>query len=311
MKPQFRMLTAFVRVVGTLLPPLGAEIGYALFRRLGTPQSVRTRDRRVHERARVEHVDIGDRLVRVYAWGTGGTPVLLVHGWRSRASRFSDLVEALESPERTILAFDAPGNGDSPGDRTTVLDYASAITHLGERYGRFEAIVGHSFGVLATFIAVREGVRTDRIVSIAGSYSFDHILATFVDGIGLPTVAVPGLRRRILRRIFPLVEDPTHRFLAEVEPTDTVTELLVVHDELDPSVEIEQGRIIADAHNGPTVLLETSGLGHSRILSDPVVVAKVRDFVSGVAGGEPDQLQGHQEPMPEVEPKESSPASIR
>lgn len=68
---------------------------------------------------------------------------MLVHGWRSRASRFAALVTALATPDRTIVSFDAPGNGDSMGSRVTVLDYADAIRQLGEQYRGFDVIVGH------------------------------------------------------------------------------------------------------------------------------------------------------------------------
>lgn len=279
MKRPHRMLRALLGALGRVVPAVAAEVAYQLFWRLGSPAPVSARDRTVHERAARSQLAINGKLVTVYTWGSGPTPVLLVHGWRSRASRFAALVDALETPDRTIIAFDAPGSGDSIGERTTVLEYAAIVRQLADRYGRFEAIIGHSFGTLAGFIAAREGVATDRIVSIAGAYSFDHILATFVDGIGLPARAVPGLRRRIQRRIFPNELDFPRRFHAELDPTETTIPLLVVHDTTDRAVGMDEAELIHDSHTGEKQLMITNGLGHSRILGDPHVIERVSRFI--------------------------------
>ena len=110
-----------------LAPPVAAEIAYRLWWNLGKPEPVHARDRAVHAQAVVGEIEVNGKSVTTYTWGTGRRVVVLVHGWRSRASRFSALVAALSEPGRTIVAFDAPGNGNSPGTRTSVLDYAEAI----------------------------------------------------------------------------------------------------------------------------------------------------------------------------------------
>ncbi|HPM52709.1 MAG TPA: alpha/beta hydrolase, partial [Rhodoglobus sp.] len=96
--------------------------------------------------------------VVTYRWGTGPRVILLVHGWRSRASRFAPLVRALETPETTIVSFDATANGATPGKFVTILDYIDAIRRIADTYGPLDTIVGHSFGALASMVAVREGV---------------------------------------------------------------------------------------------------------------------------------------------------------
>src|SRR4051794_19633808 len=146
-----------MRGLSRVAPPLAAEIAYRQFVSLGTPETVHPRDAAIHARARVGSLELNGAPVATYAWGTGPETILLVHGWRSRGSRWANLVAALESPQRTIVAFDAPGNGDSPGHRTNVLDYAAIVRRLAARHGNVQAIVGHSFGVLASFLAVREG----------------------------------------------------------------------------------------------------------------------------------------------------------
>ncbi len=271
-----------LRMLSVVAPPLAAELGYRIWRNLGTPERVRPHDADVHERAARGTLDLADSRVATYTWGDGPEIVLLVHGWRSRASRFSAVVRELESPGRTIVAFDAPGNGDSTGKWVTVLDYAQIIARLSARYGGIDTIVAHSFGVLATFLAVREGALVSRLVSVSGVHDVDEILDEFARQAGLTGRAKAGLRSRIEQRTFPQVVDIWRRFVAELDPADIRTPLLLVHDQRDPVVDPQQSELIAEAHNGPTHLVLTDGRGHVRILSDPKVVGEIRRFADGV-----------------------------
>ncbi|MEO8095987.1 MAG: alpha/beta hydrolase [Pseudolysinimonas sp.] len=283
MTPPPRLLTALIHLMGMLVPSLAARIANGLFWDLGRAAAVNQRDSAVHERAARSSLELNGEKVAVYAWGDGPTAILLVHGWRSRASTFATVVAALERSDRTIIAFDAPGNGDSDGHRTTLYDYAAIIRILSERHGRLDTIVGHSFGVLATFYAVRGGVHTDRIVSIAGVHSFETVLATFAAAIHLPGRALRILRRRIERTLLDGDATRWRTFVSELEPTDVTTPVLVIHDSGDAAVPVSEGERIASAHNGPTELVITTGLGHSRILGDPAVLQRIAEFVTSPA----------------------------
>jgi pimeloyl-ACP methyl ester carboxylesterase len=274
------MMNALSRVA----PPLAAEVAYRNFVSLGSPERVHARDAAIHSRARIGSVELNGSSVVTYAWGTGPRTVLLVHGWRSRGSRWSTLVAALESPDRTVVAFDAPGNGDSPGHRTTVLDYAAIVRRLAARHGSVEAIVGHSFGVLASFLAVREGAETARLVGISGMASATQLLDAFSAQVGLTARAKRGLARRFEARVFPHETDLWHRFVAELDPTETRIPLLLVHDELDPIVPAGQADLIAQAHLGRVEIQRTRGLGHHRILNDAGVIETIRGFIEAPVG---------------------------
>jgi pimeloyl-ACP methyl ester carboxylesterase len=262
-------------------PPVAAEVGYRLWRSVGRPEPVHPRDAAVHARAARGILDLDGTAVATYAWGDGPEVVLLVHGWRSRASRFGALVEALEGPGRTIVAFDAPGHGDTPGTRTSILEFARILRLLAARHGGATAIVAHSFGVLSAFLAAREGVAVDRIVGIAGIHDADEIVEQFCREAGLGARAQRGLRRRIEHRFFAGVPDIWRRFTAELDPTDTSTEVLLVHDRGDPRVGFRQSEQIRDAHTGPVRLVATEGLGHNRILGSAAVVDEVAAFLDG------------------------------
>jgi len=284
MPPIQKIMGALSRVA----PPFAAELAYRRFVSLGTPESVHPRDAAVHARARRGSLELNGSSVATYTWGTGPETIILVHGWRSRASRWSTLVTALESPERTIVAFDAPGNGDSPGHRTHLLDYVAIVRLLAARHGGVRAIVAHSFGVLASFVAVREGVASERLVGVSGMATATQLLETFSDQVGLTARARNGLGRRFQHRVFPQETDIWRRFVAELDPTEARIPVLLVHDDDDPVVPVAQAERIAEAHLGGVTVERTRGLGHNRILSDPDVVELIRDFIQApIEGGGP------------------------
>ncbi len=275
MKPLPAWFRAIVRVL-SVIPPLGSAFGWRLFWQLGDPARVRPSEQAFHDSARVSR----DGDIVSYAWGDGAQTVLLVHGWRSRASRFSAIGSALVERGYTVVSFDARGNGDSGGTRTHALEYAEIITALGQRYGRFDAIIAHSLGAVAAFIAVRHGVRTRRVVTIGAPHDFDSVIRTFATAIGMPPAATRSLKRRVVRWARPLGVDVRRELVSELDPTAYTTPLLVVHDTGDREAPLEQAMQIVEAHTGPVETLITDGLGHNRILSDAGVVERISRFVA-------------------------------
>ena len=267
----------FVRVLGTIAPPLMTRVAWKLFWDLGTPTPLREDARDVQNRASRETASVNGHEAVLYRWGTGPSPVLLVHGWQGRASQFAAIIRGLESPDRTIFAFDAPGNGDAPGDRTDIFDYIAVIRRVYDEVGAFEVVVGHSFGVLALFSAIRAGVKTDRIVSIAGVSGFNYVVSAFATALDLPIGVIRRLRRRIERDIFAGDTTFWRTWVSELEPTNE-TPLFVIQDRYDRAVDFRQSALIAEAQVGPLTELYTSGLGHSRVLSDTSVVESIVRF---------------------------------
>jgi pimeloyl-ACP methyl ester carboxylesterase len=114
--------------------------------------------------------------------------------------------------------------------------------------------------------------------------------------VGLSGRARLGLRTLIERRTFPDVTDMWHRFVAELDPADIRTPLLVVHDSGDPVLDPRQSELIAEAHNGPTEVIRTDGLGHGRILSEPGVLGAIARFTDAPLAEAP-VADGLREPL--------------
>lgn len=274
MKPLPRWFRAFMRTV-SVIPSLGAAVGWRLFWHLGDPAPVRAAERDFHEKATVTRE--GD--IAFYRWGTGDRVVLVVHGWRSRASRFAAIGERLVALGYTVVSFDARGNGDSEGTRTHALEYAELITALYKRHGRFEAIIAHSLGSVASAMAMRGGVQAKRLVVVGAPHDFRSVIRTFTDAVGMSDAARRALQRRVVRWAKPLGVDPWREVVTELDPTSHDVPLLVVHDTADREAPLEQAMRVVEAHTGPVETHITEGLGHNRILSDPGAVERIVGFV--------------------------------
>lgn len=258
-------------------PRLATEAAYGLWLSSGFPKQVHPRERAVMRTAHRSSIRVNGHRVTVYTWGSGGTPVLLTHGWHGRAAEFADIVVELRRDERTIIAFDAPGHGESGGHMPDVRDFAATIAALGERYGTFEAIIAHSFGNLASMLAIREGTRAERLVSIGGVAELRFVLTGISEIMNLNARTFDGLRRRIERRQFREVPDVWARMSATSAPLEVP--LLIIHDLDDSWVPYGQAETLAAAHPRNSRTIVTSGLNHHRILRDPAVLDAISRFL--------------------------------
>ncbi|WP_159943799.1 MULTISPECIES: alpha/beta hydrolase [unclassified Nocardiopsis] len=271
--------------LNTLAPVAPRPVG-ALLRRMwsrpGAPRPVAEADRDMHERARTETLRAGRWDVATYAWGDGVRPVLLVHGWASRASRFAPLVRRLLDLGYSAVSWDAPGHGATPGPVGMVPDAVEIIRRLQERHGRFHAVIAHSLGAAGAVHALREGVRADRLVLVAGVAELGTTTEEFTAALGLGPRAVRALRRSVERHHFGGDPSVWERFSTTHAPGTVTRPALLVHDVDDARVPVEQARLTLAALGGPARLVTTSGLGHNRILTDGAVIDRIAGFVRGV-----------------------------
>ena len=271
------------QVLSAVAPPLAVELGYRAFRRVGTPATVRPVDMDVHARARRGEVVLHGHRVVTYAWGdVAAPPVMLVHGWQLRASRFGTLVRALESSGLRPVAFDGLAHGDSGGRSNTVVDHMAAMRAVQEVEGRFAGVVGHSLGGLAAGLALHDDFAADRFVAVAAPVGFDAVTEAFMRLAGLPPRLADLLRRRIARGLFPHVPDPRSTLDLAANPVPEDVPTIFVQDKADLMSGPDQARRLHAAHPGSRLIL-TDGLGHNRILDDAVVVGAIVEHVTAKA----------------------------
>ena len=242
-----------------------------------------------------EHFEVEARghMVVGRVWGDvdPGTPaprtVYLVHGWGGRGSQFGAMVEPLVATGHRVVMFDGPSHGASEHGpagrrRTNGLELAQALDAVFCRFGPAEAVVAHSLGVVATYLALRFGwLGTRRLVAIAPMVESRSLFDQFQEALGFSERTRQAFDRALLDWVgIPVDEFDTRFQAARVDPVPT----LVVADRSDRQVPYADAVDLARSVGAE--LVTTDGLGHRKVLRDAGVVARVVDFVAAPAGTE-------------------------
>ncbi|MFZ3473944.1 alpha/beta fold hydrolase [Streptomyces sp. 4.24] len=302
------LLSTTLNITARAAPGPVGRAAFALFvRPLGRP-AVRPGEAEVMARAVIGRLVVDGIPVTTYRWGDGGRPVLVVHGWSSRASRLAGFVEALRAQGRTVVSFDAPGHGESGGRFTTILRQREIIRRLHAQYGDFSAVLAHSFGVVATFFALRDGIRADRIVGIGSIADFDFLAERFRANAGVNQAVEDALRRHVQRRLFPAEPDVWPRLDACRHPEEVPSDILLFHDTEDDTSAPSQSRGIAAAYGERARLIETSGLGHRRILRAPEIIAAATEFLTAAEAEVEAEVEVEVEAGPRARARAGAPA---
>ncbi|MBD0675949.1 alpha/beta hydrolase [Streptomyces sp. CBMA156] len=280
MDPTRALIRTALNPTARVAPGLAGRAAFELFAHPLRRSRVRESEREVHGRAEVERLTVNGKAVAGYRWGGGERPVLLLHGWRSRASRFAPYVSRLRALGLSAVAFDAPGHGDSGGRTTSVLEFRELALQLQERYGPFEAVVAHSLGVCAAFGALADGLSAGRLAAVSGVSGVGFFPAAFCAGLGLNAEVERALRERIERELFGGDAGGWERFDAVRRVEAVGGPVLVVHDEGDRVVPPSEAHRLRTAYGERLDLVLTQGLGHRRIIAEPAVVDQVIGFVS-------------------------------
>jgi len=258
----------------------------ALFERYRTPTPPEATDgdRSLAEAAERASVTVAPDGIEVatYRWraasGDGRPPVLLVHGWSSRATHLAAFVRALNRAGRDCLAFDAPAHGESPGEATSMPQVIRSMRAVVAALGPVDAVVGHSFGGMAAGLAFADrpepGVplAARALALVASPSTIDSMTLRFLRGEGLPDDLMPGLHR-VLHDDFGY--DAADFDLVKVAGR-LPPRLLIAHDAGDPEVPVGDAERLAAARPDARLLV-TERLGHLRILfGRPVLEAVVK-----------------------------------
>ncbi|MBP2585868.1 pimeloyl-ACP methyl ester carboxylesterase [Streptomyces sp. PvR006] len=284
MYPMAPLIRTALNVTARVAPGAAGRWSFRLFVRPLGRARLRPEERVLFATARTGRLQVRGKDVVTYAWGDGRRPVLLVHGWSSRASRLTAFAEALLERGYSPVAFDVPGHGESPGRDSNIAEYREIVRQLHARHGDFDAVVAHSFGVLASLFALRDGVRTARFVGIGGVGSFDLLVKGFQGVLGVDDRVLRCMRDHVERRLVPGEPGVWDRFGADHDAGELGAPVLLFHDDGDDMVPLVHSRRLARAHGDRARLVVTQGLGHRRILRDPGVVDEAVEFLTAPAG---------------------------
>jgi|APLak6261677638_1056118.scaffolds.fasta_scaffold04580_2 pimeloyl-ACP methyl ester carboxylesterase len=217
---------------------------------------------------------ITGRLI-AWRWGRAADPaVVLVHGWGGRGTQLRGFIEPLLARGFSVVAYDAPGHGMTGGAESSLPHVLQGLNAVLDHLGPVHAIVGHSLGGAVAAMAMARRPAVKRGVLIAPPASLTDSSRRIADTLQWPEALRAAVQRRIETR-FGLKWSEFEAELASGEQP-----LLVIHDRQDREVPFGDGHRHA-RHWPHARILETSGLGHRRVLEDSMVIQAGVDFVAG------------------------------
>ncbi|WJV64153.1 alpha/beta fold hydrolase [Pectobacteriaceae bacterium CE70] len=212
--------------------------------------------------------------ITVYRSGPGSHQrVLLVHGWEGHSVMFRPLAEKLVAQGYEVIAPDLLAHGNSAGERCSFYDLMQLLLMLGNHYGPFKTVIGHSFGGTAATLAKWKGLECHQLVNISSPDSFACLLDAWIDYHRVPTSLRSQLAEEYHQR-YGLHPDLISTTSWKAIPVPT----LICHDRDDSNIDLHQAYNMVSAFPDSQLFL-TSGLGHRGILKDHALHQRIITFM--------------------------------
>lgn len=219
-------------------------------------------------------VDSIDKDIHILSYGFSDKKVLLAHGWSGRRTQLFMIANKLLEKGFMTISFDAPAHGKSSGKQTNLVEYIATIKAIYEKFGPFDAAVGHSFGGMAIANTQAQTQCFKSIVTIGSADKVSDILYNFSNNLGLNSSFGKKLITYFERKWKLKVDDYATSHAAK----KIKIPVLIVHDAIDGDVAVSSAvNIRQNLQNG--TLLITNGLGHTKILRDKNTTSRIVDFI--------------------------------
>jgi pimeloyl-ACP methyl ester carboxylesterase len=226
-----------------------------------TPRSgkVKPHQKEFLDKAKNNILTVDKIQLQTYKWtGTKGT-VLLLHGWESNVFRWRNLIDDLKKEDYTIIAFDAPGHGNSSGHIFNVPLYNKCAEKIIETYLP-KYIIGHSVGGMTSlYNQYKNPINSiEKVISLGAPSELSEIMANYQKILKFNAKVLTGINELFIREFKFTINDFSVSRMAK----DISKKGLLIHDKFDK---------IAPYHSSERVhknweesqLITTEGLGHS------------------------------------------------
>ncbi|KEO75591.1 alpha/beta fold hydrolase [Anditalea andensis] len=270
----YQSLGLYLNTLNSISPKIGGQAGFRLFCR-----PMRTGFRRQHleffSTSESEDFNFNSINVKLYKWGHGPKKILFVHGWQSHSYHWKQYIEPIDKDEYTLIAFDAPGHGQSEGNQFHVPMNAFLISLLVEKYHGFHAVVAHSIGSLSVHYALAyyqiQGI--EKLVTMASPSRAAELFAFYTSILQLKKHTIENVTNEFQMQVRHKIEDISLAAMAK----NLDIPGLIIHDKDDPDTPFHNALELSAAWN-KAVLIPTEGLGHN--LKSKEVVKTVVNYIS-------------------------------
>ena len=253
------------------------------FRLFCTPYTRKITQKRpaIFTKATPKLIDFEGLAIVGYGWtptAPNGKKVMILHGFSSNAYKFEHYVPLLLQLGYEVLAFDAPGHGDSEGKIVNALVYKRFICQVDEVENGIDAFIAHSFGGLALSLAMQDlpEAANKKMVLIAPATETTTALGWFYKMLQVQ----PDLQAAIEAYIISMAGKPISYFSVTHSLTVIDTPCLWIHDKNDsicPFSDTLQAQTSAKPHQEFFI---TEGLGHNKVYRDQGVMKKISAYLT-------------------------------
>ena len=267
-----------VNGLALVAPALAGRAAFRMFGYAGARAPLRDSEAAVQAAAVVDPITVNGKKVLTYRWGDGPRPVLLIHGWQSRASRFAAFIPRLQRPG---LHADQLRRAGQRRLRRPV--HQRLRLRRGDQ--RASSIgTGHSkrssptpSGPSARSWRCATGCRAGRLVTISGVADFEPLADGFIRLAGLSPRVKAALAARTASLFGP---DPWQRLSGTYRPRRSTCRSWRSTTRATGSSTRARPPGSPTAYGGQARRIGTTGLGHHRILADPAVLDAALAFLT-------------------------------
>jgi pimeloyl-ACP methyl ester carboxylesterase len=225
--------------------------------------------------AQQEQISIDDKVtIHTYHWKGNGKTVLLIHGWESNAHRWWKLIDELRKKEYNIIAFDAPGHGNSKGKIFNVPLYTKCLEAITQHY-KPEIHIGHSVGGLTNIYHFYKHApaHIHKMVVLGAPSELHEIMSDYQKILGMTNHVMRALDEYINERFGFSID----AFSGSAFAKAITVPGLIIHDKLDVIAPVTASRAFHKNWEKSSYI-ETEGFGHS-LYQDEVRKAII-DFIA-------------------------------
>jgi len=209
-------------------------------------------------------------------WGQG--PVIwLIHGWESRCSTFLKLTPLLTEKGYTVVAWDGPAHGDSPGDSSHVAKNAKALAEDMDEalFEKAVAILGHSFGGATLAVLNKIYKMPAKVVICSAPTRIQNIFKNFAKMI--------GLNKKATAKFIHLAESGSGYSLKEgslvSNDISQSSDVLVIHDKEDDVITFSDFEKLEKTWQSGQ-FIATENLGHRLTIKDDEILKTIVEFMT-------------------------------
>lgn len=217
--------------------------------------------------------------ITTYTWGNSGPRVLLAHGWRSKSVDFRRMIEQLLTAGFVVEAIDMKAHGKSTGVSSGLPEFRDLIKQYYVQHGPFHAVIGYSLGGLAAGLVMGElskAFHPKHLVILASPPYMRYFFADVIQKLGFKKQVFERFSERV-EKIYG--EDIDLFDLRRYKQYLRDLDIHLIYDQQDETIAFAKGKelelVFPNAH-----FVQTSGLGHYKIITYPEVITYIRNAIA-------------------------------